>query len=110
MPLGIEIRVDALRTLAFGSISGTYEPLGVQFANPMVLLMAQNFTDVQLTYSFDGITDHFVLPSGGQVIFDAGSDKANNTNGLYFSTGTQMYVKGSPTTGNTYITTMHQNG
>jgi len=103
MALGIELRVEALRTIAFGGISGTYAAIGTPFANPGRLLYIVNTTDVLLTFSYDGVIDHFVLPSNVSTIIDVCTNQSS-TQGFYISTGTQLYVKGAPTTGSVYVT------
>ena len=112
MPIGIDLRADALRALAAGSISGTYAPIGgagTPFTHPMRIMIAQNYTDAQLTFSFDGVNDHFVLTNGGQMIIDVSSDEFQS-NGFIISIGTQMNVKGSPSTGNVYISAFFARG
>jgi len=109
MAFFVDMHADALRTTAFGAISGTYAPIGTPFNHPTRLMIAQNYTDVQLTFSFDGIVDHFVLPSGGQLILDVSSDEFQGS-GLVISVNTQMSVKGSPTLGNVYISAFYARG
>lgn len=109
MALQLELRADALRTLAFGSISGTYAAIGIPFAHPTRIMIAQNLTNVQITYSFDGINDHFVLPAGGQMIMDVSSDEFQG-NGFIIAVGTQMMAKGAPASGNVYISAFYVRG
>ncbi len=105
----LELRADPLRTLGEASISGTYAAIGGPFTHPVRIMLAQNYTDVTLTYSFDAVNDHFVLPSGGQMIIDVSSDEFQG-NGFLISVNTQMYVKGSPTTGSVYISAFYARG
>ncbi|CAM5999029.1 unnamed protein product [Sphagnum balticum] len=76
-----ELRADPLRSLASGSISGAYAAIGTPFAHPVRIMIAQNLTDVTLTYSFDSVNDHFVLPAGGQMIVDVSSDEFQGNSG-----------------------------
>lgn len=105
----LELRADPLRSLAFGSISGTYAAIGTPFSHPVRIMIAQNLTDVTLTYSFDSVNDHFVLPAGGQMIVDVSSDEFQG-NGFLISINTQMYVKGSPGSGSVYISAFYARG
>lgn len=98
---------ETLRTLAFGSISGTYARIGSAFANPIRLLVLQNETDVLLTFSFDGVNDHMVLPATGQIVLDVGSNKSDASGELYFSQGQSIYVSGSPSSGDVYLSVFY---
>lgn len=105
--LAVRLYPEPIRTLAFGSISGTYAGIGTSFANASRLLIIQNFTEVTLTYSWDGVTDHLVLPTNGQIIIDVTANQTSTGGSLNFAIGTRIYVKGSPTTGAVYVTTFY---
>lgn len=109
MALQLDLRALSLATLGSGSISGTYAAIGNPFPSPVRVMIVQNLTDVTLTFSFTGNTDHFVLPTGGQLILDVASDEFQG-NGFIISINTQMYVKGSPTTGSAYISAFYAKG
>jgi hypothetical protein len=98
---------EAIRTVAFGGISGTYAGMGAPFANPVRIFWLQNQTDVLLTFSFDGITDHFVLPSEAFVLLDVSSNSSLPGGALYFAQGQRLYVKGSPSSGSVYLTVFY---
>lgn len=106
--MGLEIRAtfEPLRTLAFGSISVTYAGIGTALAHPSRMMIVQNFTDVLITYSLDGINDHFVLPSNGQVIFDWTSN-VTVSQGFFIAEGVRLYAKGAPTLGAVYVSTIY---
>lgn len=110
MAFFVDMRADGLRSLAFGSISGTYANIGSPFAHPMRIMMAQNLTDSLCTFSFDGgNNDNFVLPAGGQLIIDVSSDEFQQ-NGFIISVNTQMAVKGAPGSGGVYISAFYARG
>ncbi len=109
MAFQIELRADPLRSLAFGSISGTYAAVGTAFTSPMRIMIAQNFTDSLMTFSFDGVNDHFVLPANGQMILDVSSDEFQQ-NGFLIAIGTHMMVKGTATLGSVYISAFYARG
>jgi hypothetical protein len=103
--LAIQFWPESLRSLAFGSISGTYAGIGTATLNPCRLYLIQNETDVLLTFSWDGVNDHFVVPSGAGLIVDVTSNRTSTTLSGYLAIpeGTRTYVKGSPTLGSVYL-------
>ncbi len=110
MPVGIELRAEPLRSLAYGSISSSYAPIGAPIANTGRLMMIQNLTDSTLTFSFDGIVDHFVLPSQGFFLIDVTTNRADPAGTFLISIGTQMSVKGSAGAGSVYVTSLYAKG
>lgn len=111
MSLAIRLYPEPLRSLAFGSISGTYAPIGTPFVNPCRILLIQNQTDSLLVVSFDGVNDHIPLVAQGFVLFDCTTNKTVEV-GAFFAQGTQLYVKQivGPTVGSIYVTTIYGAG
>ncbi len=97
--LAIRAKWEPLRSLAFGSISGTYAGVGTAFSNPVRIFWVQNNTDVTLTFSQDGLVDNFVLPSGAFVLLDLCSNMVMPSGAFYFPEGSRLYVKGAPSSG-----------
>lgn len=91
--LAIRVMPETVRTVAFGSISGTYTGIGTSFANPVHWFMIQNLTDASVMVSWDGINDHFPLPSNGYVIMDVTANKTQTGGAFYIAQGTRFYVK-----------------
>lgn len=97
--------IDTIRTLAFGSISGTYAAVGTPLIFPTRLICFTNNTNGDMFFSADGVNNQLFIAAGSFKLFDL------NTNRLYqqqlwvFPTGTQFYVKQStaPTSGAVYI-------
>lgn len=106
--LAIKILPEAVRSLAFGSISGTYMGVGTPLSNPSRLVMFQNFTDGDVMVSFDGITDHLPVSANGFVLLDITANKTV-TQGFYIAEGTRFYVKEitAPSTGSFYISSFY---
>jgi hypothetical protein len=94
---------EPLRILAFGDISGTYAPIGDPFYHPIKFMILQNDTDVSITFSWDGVTDHLQLPSTGQLVLDIGSNSSLPIGALYFQKGDRIYASGSPSMGAVYL-------
>ncbi len=104
------VRVDLLRTLPFGSISGTYTTLGSAFGHPMRMVCIVNDTDENLFFGFDGVNDNLIVPKNGFKLFDLSTNKEENNTFFAFSNGTQFYVKGSPSMGSVYLEAVYGQG
>lgn len=107
--LAIKLLPEAVRSLAFGSISGTYAGLGLPLSNPSRMIMIQNYMDQAVMISFDGITDHIPVASNGFVLLDITANKTVNQ-GFYIAEGTRFYVKElstPPASGSVYLSTFY---
>lgn len=109
MSLSIKLLADELRTIAYGDIDVTYEPIGSALAYPAVIVTMQNLTDVLVTISLDGDTDHFALPAGGYLTFDLCTNKVAQQ-GAFIATGTTFYAASAdaPSSGSVYISVIYQ--
>jgi hypothetical protein len=101
--LAVRFYPEPLRTLAFGSISGTYAGIGSPFLNPIRLMHVLNNTDALLTFSFDGINDHFVVASMSFILLDVTTNRTDTGGALAISQGQRIYVKGSPSENSVYL-------
>ena len=106
--LSVRMLCEPLRSLIYTSLSGTYMGIGTPLVYPSRLLFIQNLTNALVAFSFDGITDHFVLPADSNFVFDITTNQEQES-GIYFSAGTRIYVKeiGSPSTGTVYISSFY---
>lgn len=104
------VRVDALRSLGFGSISGTYAALGAAFAHPMRMVCIINNTNADLTFSFDTTNDNIFVPANGFRLLDVTTNREEAITYFVFATGTQFFVKGSPTSGSVYLEAYYGQG
>lgn len=98
------VKFETLRTLAFGSISGTYANVGTVTAHPWRIFYVTNATDEDMIFSVNGgVTDHFVVPSGQTLSMDAAANGFNNNE--YLPQGTQFAVKqvAAPSSGSVYV-------
>lgn len=104
------IRYENVRTLDFGSISGTYSGVGGSFQNPIRIIKIKNGTDADLYISFNGIDDMDALIAHSGDIVDYGANRSNPVEILDQSLGERVYVRsvsGNPTTGNVYVTAIY---
>jgi len=107
MNLSQQIFPETLRTLAAGSISSSYAGVGTPLKYPGRIYYLVNQTDVLLTFSWDGINDHFVVPAGSYILIDVTSNKTTNGGSFAIEELTRTYVKGSPTTGSVYLASFY---
>lgn len=96
------------RTLASGSISGTYAKVGTPLAFASVQLIFQNQTDVAISFSFDGTNSAITLASGSTFCSDVQANR-DGDNPFRAPQSTQFWVKGSPTSGSVYISSFYAN-
>lgn len=111
MAASLELRSEAVRSLAFGSIGAAYAAVGSKLERQVRMVFVQNNTDAELMFSFDGVNDHFPLASRAFLLLDVTANDINAA-GFYISKGTQFQVKriGTPTAGNVYISTFYARG
>lgn len=99
-------KVDTLRTVAFGGISGTYAKVGTALSYPARIICFTNTTNADVTFSMDGTTDQLIVPAGSFKLFDITTNhKPVGQDDFCFSNGTQWYVKQvtAPTSGSVYL-------
>jgi len=108
MSLAIRILAEPVRSLAFGSISGTYAGIGASFSHAIRIIFIQNLTDETLMFSLNGIDDHFPLPANGFLLLDVTANKTL-AQGAFLAEGTRVYVKeiASPSTGSVYVSVFY---
>lgn len=107
----IAVRFDGLRSLAYGSISGTYAAVGTPILHLSRQIKVINNTDADVTVSFDGTTDNDFVPAGSFTLYDFQTN-ANTNYPFVLPNLTQPYVKtaGSPSMGSVYVTVIYGKG
>ena len=108
MAVEIKVKLEELRSLAFGSIGAAYMGVGTAIDNPARMLLIQNFTDEDMMLSFDGITDHLPIKTETSIILDVSANKTIDS-GFFFEKGTRLYVKqiSAPSSGSVYLTAFY---
>lgn len=106
----IRLLAEPIRELGFASIlgGGVYTGIGTSLVNPARMILIQNFTDVSLMFSLDGINDHFAMIHYSHMILDITSNKTRES-GFYIAEGQRLYVTqiGAPTTGSVYLSAFY---
>jgi len=77
---------EEAKTIAFGDIGDAYSAIGT-CEHPPRKRIINNFTDIDIWISFDGIENHIAIPKGGHFIDDEA------INGIVLPSGTTFYVK-----------------
>lgn len=106
--LGNYMRFEPMRSLAYGDISDTYAVVGAPASPAIHQFIVSNDTDVTLTFSFDGVNDHFVLLAGSQFVSDVNANKSSNH--LFMGVGDALHVRyggSGPSSGSVYFSTMY---
>jgi hypothetical protein len=106
MSFTTQAKVDALRTVAYGSITSSYASVGNPFAYQARIICFTNTTNEDMLFSMDGSTDQLIVPAGSFKLFDITMNhRPTNMDDFCFAIGTQCYVKytSSPSSGAVYI-------
>lgn len=101
--LSVRIYPEVLRSLAFGSISGTYAGIGTPFLHPIRIIHITNTSDALLTFSFDGVNDHFVVQANGFILLDVTANATISGSSFHIAQNVRIYVKGAPSLGSVYL-------
>jgi hypothetical protein len=93
---GQSIKDEAVRELAGGSITGSYQLLGSVFTRDAFRIIITNFTNGDVYLSTDGVTDMKKMSTISARVLD------EKTNDMFRKAGTQWYVRydmvpGAPT-------------
>lgn len=106
MSFTTQAKVDAIRSVAYGSITGSYVALGSALAYPARIICFTNTTDKDMFLSTDGTTNQILVPAGSFKLFDITTNhRPINQDDFCFAIGTQFYIKYSaaPSNGSVYI-------
>lgn len=111
MAFGTRAAFEAIREIAFGSISGTYINVGNALTDHARLIRIVNEMDAQMYISTDGTTDHLRLSANSFVLFDLSTNKIKD-DGLFLPKGTIIYVRqvSTPTSGSLWIEVLSAEG
>ena len=112
MAFGTRVVFDAVREIAFGSVSGSYASVGAPLSDHVRLIDFNNGMDQDLYISFDGVTDHLRIANNSFKLFDLSANKVKD-DGFFLPVGTQIYVKevdSSVTTGDFWVEVLYAQG
>lgn len=90
---GTSIKNEAIREIAGGSITNSYQLFGGVFTRDAFRLIITNFTNGDIYLSTDGVTDMMKFSTiSGRALDD-------KTNDMYRKKGTQFYIRYDMTPG-----------
>lgn|SRR5574338_897719 len=108
------VRMDTLRSKAFGSITNAYTTLGAPLTNNWRVFKITNNTDGDMFISLDGVIDNLFVPAYSFTLYDLSTNAANvqDSDGFVMQIGSQFNIKYSsaPTVGSVYIEGLYTRG
>jgi len=110
MALGpLNAKPETLRSLAFGSISGSYTAVGTPLLYPSRIVIMTNKCNTDMLFSVDGSNDNFIIPAGTAQLIDLNANRDGNKYSFVFAAGTQFYVKqvSAPASGSVNIASIY---
>lgn len=99
---------DTIRSVAGGSVTGSFAIVGTATTNGIVAFSLKNQTDGDVIVSLDGTNAMLYIPANSYAVWDIRTNAPFNTDYM-FPVGTSFFVKQgtvSPSTGTFYIETM----
>jgi hypothetical protein len=93
-------------------MSTVYTNIGTPLPNASRIIMLQNTTNNDVLISWDGITDHQFVPSGGFVLLDVTANKTISQQGWFVGALTQLHARfpagsSAATEGAVYLTSFY---
>lgn len=87
------VNFDQIRSLAFGSISGSYAAVGTATTKAMRLVCITNATDGDMMFSIDGTNNFLFVAAGSFKLFDFCANRQSSDEYWLLPSHTQFYVK-----------------
>lgn len=108
------VQFDTIRSIAAGSLSGSYATVGSALAHNWRIVKFTNNTDGDLLLSTDGTTNMIFVPAGSFTLYDLSTNAppVMVSDCLELALGTQFYAKTSTaaTTGSLWIEGIYARG
>jgi hypothetical protein len=104
---------DPMRTVTAATIvagAGGFVTIGAVLANGARAFYILNDTDGTITFSIDGVNDHFLMITDSYILFDVSSNQSFSQ-GFFLPVNTQFWARQNvlpnPTTGSVYLTILY---
>lgn len=104
---GVKVLPLPLRSIDSSTFNNTYLAIGIPLDHPACLIKFTNNSNKDALISWDGVTNHDIVPAGGFVLYDIETNSGSETRGLSVAQGTQFYVNGAAGTGLVYLTVLY---
>ena len=104
-----KITFEPLRSIAFGSIAGTYTAVGTGTIAPSRKIKVVNLSNANVFFSDDGVHDMDIVPSNGFILWDFTDSSSDNQQRPNIPIGTLFYIRyaSAPSSGAVYITVVY---
>lgn len=93
MAISLQAKIDILRSVAFGSITGSYVAFGTPLGHQTRMLRFINDTDAAVFISTDGTNNMLYIPAGSFILYDVCTNREQAAPTFVFAVGTQFYIK-----------------
>jgi hypothetical protein len=99
-----KVQAATLATKAGSALSSSYAAINANgLPEPCFLIRITNTTSGVVTISYDGSTDHDIIPANGFIEIDAQTNAQPPAWFTLFAKYQVVYVKGSSGSGNVYL-------
>ena len=100
---------EPIKTLAFGSISGSYASVGVPSTREIRIFCITNNTDGHLYFTTDIGEDQMFIPAGGFRLYDFMANLSPSDDSFALEVGIQWSVKQvtAPSEGDVYVESIY---
>lgn len=113
--IAIKAKFDELRTLAFGSISGTYALAGTTFTHAPRLIKITNETNVGLYIAYDRNffaqnKQQDTISAGSSLVYDVTANRSEQGGSLFLPQLNGVWIKdrgSAASSGSVYVTVMY---
>ncbi len=99
-----KVKAIARTSLAGSSLTSSYQAINTSgFGAACFKVAIYNTTNAAVDISYDGSTDHDVVPATSYIEVMSQTNAQPNSNIALFPIGTKVYVKGASAAGNVYL-------
>lgn len=99
-----KVKATTRGTLAGSSLTTSYQAINATpFAGPCFRVAIYNTTAAAVDISYDGSTDHDVVPASSYIVIDAETNAQPTANMALFAKNLIVYVKGASAAGSVYV-------
>jgi len=104
------IAAAALSKVTGADFTGSYQLFNATgLPKGICILRIYNNSDVDITISYDGVTDNDIVPTGTVLQINSQANAQPNNNVALFPGGTSVYLKGTAdSTGTAYLAAYYQ--
>ncbi len=101
------VTAQALSSLNSTGFNGSYQKLGTLTKASLFMRIVNN-SAVDITVSYDGVNDHDFVQTLSRFDFNVQSNAGATNFAAFLPQGTNVYVKGSMSTGLVYLASYYQ--